>query len=131
MRQRLVHAAHDPKADMLRASLHKAWDDGVKGTLPSHKSIRRFCIQRKQAAAILQDKAPTLHRDRGAKGRIVALNQRKNIALAINDREISRIAARERARSNRAIRLAGIDQPGALRRKIFRQQLMDWDLAES
>src|SRR5208283_1512554 len=98
--ERLIHAAHDPEADVLRAAFHEGWDDGAEGPLSAGQSVRGFGVKRKESATVLQDKTHTLDCDSGSKTDVVALNEREDVAFAIHDGKISGVAAGERARSD-------------------------------
>ena len=56
MRQRLIHSAHNPKADVIIPMLHERRNNRVKWPLASGERVRRLRIERKQPSPILQRK---------------------------------------------------------------------------
>ena len=129
MRQRLVCAAHNSEADVLISAFHKGRDDGVERAFVWREYIGRIGIQRKQRTTILQHESHAFHRDAGAKALVIALNQRHDIAVAIDRGQVCRVASRSPV-CNVTIRPIGIDQFRPFFCIFFREQTCHRDLRE-
>src|SRR6516165_1597935 len=86
--ERLIEAAHDAETDVLGTSLHKPWNDRVERTLTAGEGIGRCRIQREEASAVLEGESHSQYCYVRSKVVVVALNDGKDIALAIDDCEV-------------------------------------------
>ena len=94
------------------------------GRLRGCERVGMLRIQFEQRAAILQVEPVFVHHDTRSEAQVHALDQRHDIAVAIDHRKINGVARRYRglARRGRAVGLAAIDQRGALARVALRDQ---------
>ena len=116
VRRSLVEAAHDAEPDVHVALLHEGGNDGVVGPLARRERIRVRRVQFEQPAAILQREAVIVHHHARPEVLVHALNQRRDVALAIHHGEVDGIAGHGLGLSGRfvAARVIGVDQLGAL-----------------
>ena len=110
MSQGLIEPAHDAEADMLVTSLHEAGNDGMERALAAGKRIGRRGVKREKGAAILQGESHAQNSYVRSKVVVVALDHGKDIAFAIDDREVGSIASTQRPRCDRAIRFSRVDE---------------------
>ena len=97
MGQRLVRAAHDSESDVLLAAFHERGNDSVKRTLAWSQSIRARRIEREQSASVLQCKPHAADGNARAEAFVVTLDERNDVAVAIDHREIGGVTHRRRA----------------------------------
>ena len=128
VRLRLVVAAHDAEADVDVVLLHEGRDDGVQRPFARRKRVGMRRIQFEQRAAILQVEPVFVHHYARSEAQVHALDQRRDVAVAIDHREINRVARRRRrlARRRRAVGLVAIDQRGALARVALWKSARRW-----
>ncbi len=131
MRQRLVRAAHNAKANVHVAALHECGNNRMERTLARRQRIGRVRIEREKRATILQSKTKSLYHDPGTKSRIVALDQGNDVAIFIDRGKIRCVAGGRATRSRIAVRLCRIDQCSPLCAIFFCQQSFHRDLRES
>ena len=120
VRLALVPAAHDAEADLVVALLHEGRDDGVQRALARRQRVRLVLAQREQAAAVLQHEAGARRHQSRAEAAVVALDERHDVAVLVDDRHVDRVVALrvgdagQPIRQHLARRLVGNDQLGAL-----------------
>src|SRR5271166_3394530 len=110
MSKRLIEAAHDAKANVLLAVLHERGNDGVERALATGKRIGRRGIEREKASAVLQGESHAHHGHVRSKVVVVALDEREDIAFAIDDGEVSGVAGAKRSWGDRAVGFVRIDE---------------------
>src|SRR5579863_8517766 len=92
VRQRLVGASHNAESNVIVAVLHKRRNDGMKRALVRGESVRLVGIEHEQGATVLQGKSHSAHRDPRTETGEVALNQRNDIALPVDNRQVGSVA---------------------------------------
>src|SRR5215472_11394033 len=129
--ERLVGSAHDPESDVVVTMLHEGWNDGMKGTLAGGERIGFGGVKHEQGSAVLQGESHAVHGNPRAEAGKIALDQRDNVAFAINRREIRGVARWRLSGLWIAIRLLRVDERGAAPRVVLGEQAGDRDLCES
>src|SRR5262249_57793409 len=90
---RLVPAAHDAEADPRAVALHESRDDRVQWALARLEHVWVIAVEREEGTAVLQREAGARWDEPGAERMVHALNQGHDVAVAVDGREIDRIAA--------------------------------------
>src|SRR4029077_7804900 len=102
---RLVPPAHDPERDARIPLFHEGGNYGVQGPLSGGERIGRGGLEREERTAVVQYEAGAVGDDARSKIRVIALNQRDHVAIAIDGAEIDGAATRlQRARADAAVR---------------------------
>src|SRR5258705_470319 len=89
----LIPGAHDAEADTKVALLHEPRDDRVQRTLARCQHVRVVFVEREERAAILQREAGASRHQPAAEPLVDALNERHDVAVAIDCGKIDRVAA--------------------------------------
>src|SRR5215472_13610340 len=99
MRKRLVCASHNAEPDVLVSMLHERRNNRVKRTLPWAEDIWRTGIERKQCATILQYESQAAHGNAGPERLEITLDERNDVAFAIDRGQICSVTARRTVRN--------------------------------
>src|SRR6202158_3814158 len=123
VRLRLIPSAHNAKCHSRLASLRESGNDGVARPLAPRQRIRRSAIQRKQRASIVQRESRSGCHDSRSKLRVITLDQRDHVSVAVHHAQIRRIASSGYfARSNLTVGMLRINQLCSFIRPFLRQQ---------
>ena len=76
------------------AAFHEPRDDRVQRPLARSERVRVRLVEREQCAAVVQREAGAGRDDRGAEPFVDALDQRDDVAVAVDDGEVDRVVAR-------------------------------------
>ena len=82
-----------PKPMRRSALLHEPRNDGVKRTFARRQHVRVLLVEREERPAILQREAGPGRHESAAKALVDALDQRHDVAVAIDRRQVDRVAA--------------------------------------
>src|SRR4029450_5428553 len=93
--------------------------------------VRFGGIQRKTTGAILQMEAPSLHNHSGPERITEALNNRRDVAIPVHNREIGGVPVWRYSRLWIAVRLPWIDHSGGARCVRFGNKSLHWRLHHS
>src|SRR5258708_1465739 len=122
MSQRLVCAAHDSESNMFVAAFHKGGNDGMKRALSARKHIGMIALKREAPAAIVEDETLTLNSDARAEVVGDTLNPTYDVAGAIDNRQVCRIALYGPAGQDITVGVTRVDECCSLARVVFREQ---------
>lgn len=92
LRVRLVQPAHDAETDVQIALLHETGNDGVERTLARSEKVGARRVEHEAGTAILERKAVAGNDHARAEGARQALDHRDDVAVAIDDGEITRVS---------------------------------------
>ena len=122
---RLVVRAHHAERHVAAAVAHRQRrDDGVHRALAGRDRVRMIRLDHEARAAIVQHDAGLLGADAGAECAVERVDERHRGAVAVDHREIDRVAAgRRRLRQRHA--LVGIEQAAELLREALVEQARD------
>src|SRR5207253_10686817 len=93
MRLRLVPASHDAESDLHLALLEEPGDDGVQRTLARRERVGQARLEREQGSAVVQHEPFVLGDQPRAESRVVALDERDDVAVAVHYRQVDRVAS--------------------------------------
>ncbi len=118
VRLRLIPAAHDAEGDSHLVLRHEAWNDRVERPLARLERVRVGRVDAEETTAALKHEPRALRNQARSPVREVALDERHDVAVAIDDAQVRRVAAfgRQRARDGLRIRALRIDFARAPRR---------------
>jgi len=120
MGKRLISASHDAETDVLIAALHEGGNDGMERALASGEQIGMPGLKSEQRAAILHDEAHTLRSQPRPEFIVDAFNPARDIALFVDDSELSGVAAHRVAIGHVAVGLFRVDERSAFFRIVLR-----------
>src|SRR5688572_803751 len=114
----LIEPAHNAEAYPVTILLHEARNDCVQGALTRGQRVGVIGLQGEERAAIVQGKTRTLRYERCAEAHVDTLDQRRNVAFAVDCAEIDSVVSRrvcepvQMRRFDEGSGLLHIDLPG-------------------